>query len=163
MANRMRSRSAIRRDRDRDRLNAAIDGGALPGASGQSQVVKIGNMPLTNAQGGLNQRGQLFENLVNERDYLPKPRSDYNTDPYRRGTRREGRYEVAQRRSGQPVRVGQYLKNGSFEILKQGLGYYRDNKSEYVLHIPVWANYSRRRQEGERFTSYASYREYPQT
>ena len=86
----MRSRSRIRRDRDRDRLNAAIDGGALPGASGQSQVIKMSGMPLTNAQGVLNQRGQLFESLVNERAYLPNPRSDYNTDPYRRGTRREG-------------------------------------------------------------------------
>ena len=27
----------------------------------------------------------------------------------------------------------------------------------------MWANYSRRRQEGERFTSYASYREDPDT
>ena len=90
MANRMRSRSAIRRDKDRDRLNAAIDGGALPNTSGQSQVVKIDGLPLTNARGGLNQRGQLFENLVNEREISPNPRSEYNTDPYRRGTRREG-------------------------------------------------------------------------
>ena len=132
----MRSRSAIRRDNDRDRLNAAIDGGNLPGASGQSQVVRIGDMPLTNAQGALNWRGQLFENLVNEREHLPNPRSDYNTDPYRRGTRREGRYEVAQRRSGQSVRVGKYLKNGSFDVLKQGETYYRGNKSGYVIHIP---------------------------
>ena len=126
-------------DRDRERLNAAIGRGDIPRVQGQSQVVRIVNMPLTNAQGGLNQRGQLLENLVNERDYLPNPRSDYNTDPYRRGTRREGRYEVAQRRSGQSVRVGKYLKNGSFDVLKQGESYYRDNKSEYVIHIPVWA------------------------
>ena len=136
MANRMRSRSGIRRANDRVRLNAAIDRGERPGASGQSQVVKIGNMPLTNAQGGLNQRSQLFEALVNEREMLPNPRSDYNTDPYRRGTRREGRFEVAQRRSGQSVRVGKYLKNGTFDVLKQGGSYYRDNKSEYVIHIP---------------------------
>ena len=63
MANRMRSRSAIRRDNDRERLNAAIDRFDLPGVSGQSQVVRIDNMPLTNAQGALNWRGQLFEIL----------------------------------------------------------------------------------------------------
>ena len=28
-----------------------------------------------------------------------------------------------------------------------------------MFHIPAWANYSRRRQEGDIFTSYASYRE----
>ena len=90
MANRVRSRSAIRNDRDRDRLNASIDRGDTPEARGQSQVVRIDNIVLTNAQGNLNARGQLFETLVNERAILPKPRSMYTTDPFKRGTWTEG-------------------------------------------------------------------------
>ena len=71
MANRVRSRSAIRNDRVRDRLNASIDRGDTPGTRGPSQVVRLGNVALTNAQGNLNARGQLFETLVNERAMLP--------------------------------------------------------------------------------------------
>ena len=163
MANRDRSRSAARRAYDRDRLNDLIDRGNTPRTENQSQVVKIGDVALTNAQGELNTRGQLFELILNERENLPRPRSLYTTDPFRRGTRRDGRYQVADRRSGLTVRVGQYLKDGSYKVLKQGESYYRDNRSEYVIHIPVWQNFSRRRQEGERFTSYASYREDPLT
>ena len=73
MANRVRSRSAIRNDRDRDRFNALIDANEIPQTQGQSQVVRIDNVALTNAQGNLNRRGELFESIVNERANLPNP------------------------------------------------------------------------------------------
>ena len=83
MANRVRSRSAIRNDRDRDILNSLIDRGETPYARGPSQVVRIDDIVLTNGQGGLNRRGELFESIVNERAVLPNPRSWYTTDPFK--------------------------------------------------------------------------------
>ena len=140
MANRERSRSAARGVRDRNRINGLIDANNVPQARNQSQVVRLGNVALTNACGNLNPRGQLFETLVNERANLPQPRSMYTTDPFVRGTRNDGRYVVADRRSGQPVRVAQFLKQGGMEVLQQGEAYFRDNRSEYVIHVPVWQN-----------------------
>ena len=164
MANRDRSRSAARRVmRERTRINALIDANEVPQARNQSQVVRLGSLPLTNARGDLNPRGQLYETLVNERAILPQHRSQYSTDPFRRGTHTEGRYLVANRLSGQSVRVAQLLQNGRITVLRPGEAYYRDNRSEYIIHLPVWQNFARRREEGDVHSSYASYRDDPIT
>ena len=92
---------------------------------------------LTDARGNLNQRGQLFERIVTERNDLPHDRARYSTDPSIRGTATEGRHLVAHRLSGNPARVGQLLNNGTIKVSKAGDAYYRENRSEYVVHLPV--------------------------
>ena len=67
-------------------------------------------MFLTNAKGELTNRGKLFEAIVNERATVPRDRSLYTTDPFRRGRRVEGPYIVAESLSGRPLRVAQILK-----------------------------------------------------
>jgi len=146
--------------RDRNRISAFIDANEVPTARNQSQVVRLGSLTLTDARGNLNQRGQLFESIVNERDDLPHNRSQYSTDPFMRGTRTDGRFLVADRLSGNSIRVAQLLQNGTIKVLKAGNAYYQDNRSEYVIHLPVWINYLRRsapREEGQP-TRYDSYR-----
>ena len=162
MANRDRSRSLNRRTiRDRNRISALIDANEVPSTRNQSQVVRIGSLTLTDGRGNVNQRGQLFESIVNERDNLPQTRSQYNTDPFIRGTRTDGRFLVADRLSGNSIRVAQLLQNGTIKVLKAGNAYYQDNRSEYVIHLPVWINYSRRSVQG--VTQYDSYRNNPET
>ena len=163
MANRERSRSRARQDRDRGYINALIDANQVPEAYNKSQVVRLGSMALTNAKGDLNPKGRLFESIVNEREILPRDREQYTTDPFRRGTRVEGPYIVADRRSGQSVRVARILKNGQTKVLQQGEAYYKDNRSEFVVHLPVWYNFSRRRLEGATSSTYAAYRDDPIT
>ena len=112
MANRDRSRSLNRRTmRDRNRISAFIDANEVPTARSQSQVVRLGSLTLTDARGNLNQRGQLFESIINERDDLPHNKSQCSTDPFMRGTHTDGRYLVANRLSGQSIRVAQLLQN----------------------------------------------------
>ena len=147
MANRARSRSAARQDRDGNYIYALIDANRIPEAYNKSQVVRLGTMSLTTANGDVNPKGRLFESIVNERANLPHSREQYSTDPFRRGTRVEGPYIVADRRSGQSVRVARILKNGQTKVLQQGEAYYKDNRSECVVHLPVWHHYSRRRVE----------------
>ena len=69
MANRDRSRSVVDRRtmRNRNRINSLIDSDEVPTARNQSQVVRLGNLTLTDARGNLNQQGQIFESIVNER------------------------------------------------------------------------------------------------
>ena len=110
--------------RDRNRISALINSDEVPTARNQSQVVRLGSLTLTDARGNLNQRGQLFESIVNERDDLPHNRSQYNTDPFMRGTQTEGRHLVAHRLSGQSIRVAQLLQNGTIKVLKAGNAYY---------------------------------------
>ena len=163
MANRDRSRSLNRRViRDTSRINALIDTREVPVARNQSQVVRLGSLTLTDARGNLNQRGQLFETLVNEREDLPHNRSQYSTDPFLRGTQTEGRHLVAHRLSGQSIRVAQLLQNGTIKVLKAGDAYYRGSRSEYVIHLPVWINYSRKSAHGQP-TRYDSFRNNPET
>ena len=149
--------------RERTRINALIDANEVPHARNQSQVVRLGSVTLTDARGNLNPRGQLFETLVNERENLPQHRVQYSTDPFRRGTRTEGRYLVANRLSGQPVRVAQLLHSGNIKVLRTGEAYYRDNRSEYIIHLPVWQNFARRRNPDDVRSRYDSYRNDPLT
>ena len=106
MANRDRSRSLMDRRtmRDRNRINLLINSDEVPTARNQSQIVRLGDLTLTDARGNLNQRGQLFESIVDEREDLPHNVSQYSTDPFMRGTRTEGRYLVADRLSGNSIR-----------------------------------------------------------
>ena len=150
MANRDRSRPVVDRRtmRNRNRINSLIDSDEVPTARNQSQVVRLGNLTLTDARGNLNQQGQIFESIVNEREDLPNNRSRYSTDPFMRGTRTDGRYLVADRLSGNSIRVAQLLQNVTITLLKAGHAYYQDNRSEYVIHLPAWINYSRRSAQG---------------
>ena len=122
MANRERSRSRARQDRDRGYTNALIDANRVPEAYNKRQVVRLGSMALATAKGDLNSKGQLFESIVNERANLPRDREQYSTDPFRRGTRIQGPYIVAIRRSRQSVRVARILKNGQNQGIAAGRG-----------------------------------------
>ena len=137
--------------RDRNRISALINSDEVPTARNQSQVVRLGSLTLTDARGNLNPRGQLFESIVNERDDLPHNRSQYSTDPFMRGTRTDGRFLVADRLSGNSIRVAQLLQNGTIKVLQAGNAYYQNNRSEYMVHLPVWKNYPR----VDRIDSYA--------
>ena len=148
--------------RDRNRISALIDANEVPTARNQSQIVRLGSLTLTDARGNLNPRGQLFESIINERDDLPHNQSQYSTDPFMRGTHTDGRYLVANRLSGNSIRVAQLLQNGTIKVLKAGNAYYQDNRSEYVIHLPVWINYSRRSALGGA-TQYQSIQINPET
>ena len=143
MTDRSRSRrreaTATRRGaRDRASIDTLINANEVPSAHNNSQVLRLGpTLTLTDARGNLNQRGQLFERILTERNDLPHDRARYSTDPFIRGTVTEGRHLVAHRLSGKPVRVAQVLNNGTIKVSKAGDSYYRENRSEYVVHLPI--------------------------
>ena len=134
MTDRSRSRrreaTAIRRGaRDRASIDTLINANEVPSAHNNSQVLRLGpTMTLTDARGNLNNRGQIFERIITERNDLPHDRARYSTDPFIRGTVAEGRHLVAHRLSGKPVRVAQLLNNGTIKVSKAGNSYYQENR-----------------------------------
>ena len=119
-------------------ISGLIDAGEVPAACNSSQVLRLGTHTLTNARSDLNARGSMLERIVSERGLDP---STYSTDPFLRGTQVRGSYNVAHRLSGKSVRVSRMTPDGTLEVMRQGEGYYKHNRNEFIVHLPVWINY----------------------
>ena len=95
----------------------------------------------------------MFEKIVGERNL---DRSRYTLDPFIRGTTVDGKFFVATRASGVQIPVAKTLSNGTIKATAQGENYFRDNRNEFTVHLPVWENYPRYSPAGV-FEGYQSY------
>ena len=138
LAERLRGRRARQDTARATRHDASIRDALARGErpTGPKQIQRLGRVALTDKSGEPTAAG--------ERARGANPA--LSLDPWVRGTRVEGNKVFASRQSGREVQVARLRPGtGKKEILKQGEDYHRQNRSEFIIHVPVtgtWTMYS---------------------
>ena len=118
----------------RAKLSTAWDAGERPQyQSSSSQVSRIGDLRLTDAQGRVTSHGQQLREIARERN------EEVSFDPWVRGTELKRQQLYAKRRSGKEQAVAKVLPSG--EIVPKGNAgeeCYGAFREELMIEIPVY-------------------------
>ena len=117
-------------------LSTAWDAGERPQwSSSSSQVSRIGNLRLTDAQGRVTSHGQQLREIARERN------EEVSFDPWVRGTELKRKQLYAKRRSGKEQAVAKVLPSGEI-VPTGGAGeqYYGAFREELMIEIQVYLN-----------------------